>query len=489
MLIEEKKLILGDPDILKHEIIRNTIFDDSIYSDLLNYSPLKIKRGECCEYCDYMMFDHDVYIHTNEVFEPILDTFKQSLGITSIVDFTVSKYGSPYLYGDELIIVGLNGGIEGQSLFIISCTVSTLNNDGIHIDKPKIICEIQAMSTDDGDIETAIGIQNTRDCVFIATNYRFIVLTKKYTEQYDYMLTYEMEMDIYPSGMIRPNGMVVSNDDTIILYYSNDIIPIFYKFLGMDKENKWYSFVDQQDYQIIDAIIYDDKLIIYGDDSNIHYVDNIHELNPAINDFLIHNGHTWVGNTTCINGNIFMQSISIDANSSTHVNFMYSINGINFDKYAEIIIGDILPSDFHPTAYVGRGSIILYGCGNLDNDKILSTKVDMSNFEYIDTYSKIPILSISKIDNSAKWCVRTDLDVPINLSNVDASIIVTDLKNDNSSVDAGFITKYHTLIRYNGYCIEHDLDGKSKLILIFDFGSINPTNIEFYIDLSFCTNV
>lgn len=487
----ERNLVIPNVNMHKYQIIKKCVYQNIDYSDIKKFAIDKIVHGGCAACCDYFMLNHcDIIVNTDMGSTSIIEKIKSTTDVIDglyLSDFMVYKFGEFEVSSDKILIAGFKENV----LVILTCDVSVVETT-INVDNIKVITEIECTNSDD-DPEISLGIQCVYNKIYIATNYRFVTITLSCDDLYS---SADVVSKKYPVGMIRPNGMVKNGTEDIILYYNNGTIPMFYKYIGSNGE--WHSFVDNMEYSIVDAIIFDGKLIVYGDDSNIHWVNDIHDTNPVMTDFVCNIGHQWIGNATCYNGNVFMQRVVVETLSNlstvpnTIIDSMYSINGINFDSYHKMNLRSIGSgtNNFRPTAYVGHGSIILYGYGDLNEIQYINTgidndgNVDMCCFEQNLTYKNVNVVSIEQIENTTKYRIFTDLKMPINVRHVDATITTNTTQESKSSVS---LIKYNDCIKYLDYGVNY-IDGESKytLTLVFDFGKNEiPDKNSIVIDVSY----
>lgn len=487
MNIEKRKLIVSDSNSYRSDIIKNIYNDFPSYDGFDGKRVIKMAHCGCSQYCDYVLLTDGLYIYIDGQFYPVIKLKDDVLNLSNIYDFIVTKSGYGYYHGDDLLISGFTIDDGKYTLVIASISVSFSKNDHktLNIESNDVFrLTLYAMEENSDEPEYVMGMQSSYKYAYIATNYRLVVISEEITSQYDKIR--KIHEFIYPSDMIRPNAMALSTTDDVILYYKNDIIPVYYKFTGIDSDAHWHSFVDQGEYQVVDAIIFNNSLIAYGNDSKIHVINNIHEKNPSVDDFITYAGHSWVGRIFYDTGNIFMKCTNIDANAQTRVDFIYSINGINFDRYYSEIIPQVTNETSIQTItdsciYMGHGSIIIYG-DLYPRFDMLKIQADMCNFEYIEEHKNVEILSISNYQQSS-WGIYTNIDVPSNLKRIDLTVFNN--VNVESMQKNPIMVEYHDLVQYENYEVVYNNELNRYLLLIILKSTEELTVDNLSIDVSF----
>lgn len=473
MIVENRSVTIPDSDLYRSNILEKVYNNFPTYNEFAHKRITKMAHCGCSQYCDYI-FSTDglngLYLYSTRGVIPIIELGKEPLNLLNIYDFIVTKSGYGYFNGEDLLIAGFKLD-DDRRYMLVMASISIVANGGY--DTPYVIIndkfELPLYGMDEGseEPEYVIGMQSVYGNTYIATNYRLILISRETVNR--------LQEFVYPNDMIRPNGMVVSNTTDVILYYKNDIIPIYYKFDIVNSDNPWYSFVDQKEYKIIDAIIFNNSLLVYGDDSKIHVINDIHGKNPSIDDFIEYAGHSWVGRAVYDAGNIFIKSISIDMYGQSRIDYMYSVNGINFDKFYSESLPVNSESSMDASIYMGHGSIIIYD-SNHPRFNIIKLGVDVCSFERVVEHKDIPITSISKsTSDQTTWRVYTDIDVPLNLKSIDICITY--------DIDTEVISN-SDFICYQNYEVVYNSDTK-RHTLLFILKSARDLSIDdLHIDVS-----
>lgn len=336
------------------------------------------------------------------------------------------------VYKMWLEICGVNSDINNGILDILmyNGVLICIREDGIHDMHtnygsylPTHIFGSDIFSFDSEKYVDATCIDNK---LYVLTDKRIIIITRSIINQNPYNI---QTINFAPS-LIPPSGIVrnVTGKDVIMYANNNGIIPFFYKLI----DNDVYAFVDELPYNVINAVIFNNRLLVYGDDSLIHIIPEIDSKeNPIAMDFTVYKGRHWIGDVKYFEGKLWNQYITNVNGERPILVFANSLNGTDFDSY---LVRDLafdvskhntqtIPICIESTPYG-----LLYS-----NQKIAIADrgYNLFNLYHNESGDIYPITDIiHDTDNAQIWRIIVEM-TESNISNInDITIDITNMSND-----------------------------------------------------------
>ena len=297
----------------------------------------------------------------------------------------------------------------------------------IHSYLPTHIFGSNIFSFDSENYVDATCIDNK---LYVLTDKRIIIISRSITKQNPYNI---QTVNFAPS-LIPPSGIVrnVNGKDVIMYANNNGIIPFFYKLMDDDI----YAFVDELPYNVINAAIFNNRLLVYGDDSLIHIIPEIDSKeNPIAIDFTVYKGRHWIGNIKYFEGKLWNQYITNINGEKPILVFANSLNGTDFDSY---LIRDLkfdvskhntqtIPICIESTPYG-----LLYSNQKIS---IADREYNLFNLYHVESGDIYPITNIvHDTDNTRMWRIIVEM-TESNISDING--ITIDIMN--MSNDVGFV--------------------------------------------------
>ena len=360
----------------------------------------------------------------------------------------ISKlYSYDKVYKMWLEICGVNSEINNGILDILmyNGVLICIREDGIHdmyanygSYLPTHIFGSDIFSFDSEKYVDATCIDNK---LYVLTDKRIIIISRSIINQNPYNI---QTVNFAPS-LIPPSGIVrnITGKDVIMYANNNGIIPFFYKLIDNDVS----AFVDESPYNVINAVIFNNRLLVYGDDSLIHIIPEIDSKeNPIAMDFTVYKGHHWIGNVKYFEGKLWNQYITNVNGERPILVFANSLNGTDFDSY---LVRDLafdvskhnaqtIPICIESTPYG-----LLYSNQKIS---IADRGYNLFNLYHNESGDIYPIVDmIHDTDNSQMWRIVVKM-TESNISDINDIIInITNMSND-----IGFAPIIHdTFIAYD----------------------------------------
>lgn len=282
------------------------------------------------------------------------------------------------------------------------------------------------------DNEKYVDMTIIGDSLYILTDKRLITISIPDNDVVESDNVYISKSLNFSSEMIPPSGIIrnATGNDVILYGNNNGLIPFYYKVNG----ESIYSFVDELEYDVVSAIIFNDILCIYCSDNRIRYISSISKYEkPAFTNFNTYDGHMWIGNVKFLEGKIWTQYLITSTNSNPQIVYANSINGLDFVPYEirKLNFSDVidrnnytLPLDIESTPYglfISNGQI----------ERI------QRNYEFFGVY---PTKHIELTPSKVKQIQQNEFAVYIDINDLDISDVDDiDVEINNLSNSVGFV--------------------------------------------------
>lgn len=410
---------------LIEETLRSTNNVESIGSDTPPLDPGKLKSENITKIC-YGLYGSDEYrvfvleridLSENTVISKLYTYDKIYKSWLEVCEFNSNTY-----MGDILDILSYNGVL----ICIWKYGIHAICAHAKHLSTTNVFGS-NIFSFDSENYVDATCIDNK---LYVLTDKRIIIISRSITKQNPYNI---QTVNFAPS-LIPPSGIVrnVNGKDVIMYANNNGIIPFFYKLIDDDI----YAFVDESPYNVINAAIFNNRLLVYGDDSLIHIIPEIDSKeNPIAMDFTVYKGRHWIGNIKYFEGKLWNQYITNINGEKPILVFANSLNGTDFDSY---LIRDLefdvskhnaqtIPICIESTPYG-----LLYSNQKIS---IADREYNLFNLYHVESGDIYPITNIvHDTDNTRMWRIIVEM-TESNISDING--ITIDIMN--MSNDVGFV--------------------------------------------------